>query len=108
MLPTNGYTPTHVGALDHAVDLDEPVDRVLGLLLIPARRFFGSILANAHGLTAWSVVRKEIDVTSGQRQLFSKDKYFFYIANETADEVPVREFITAVNRRCDQENTISV
>jgi hypothetical protein len=30
------------------------------------------------------VVRKEIDVTSGQQLLFSKDKYFFYISNETA------------------------
>jgi len=53
------------------------------------------------------VVRKEIDVTSGQQLLFSKDKYFFYISNETAYEVPPRELISAANHRCNQENTIS-
>lgn len=53
------------------------------------------------------VVRKEIDVTSGQQLLFSKDKYFFYITNETVDDVPPREVIGGANRRCNQENTIS-
>ena len=32
------------------------------------------------------VVRKDIDVTSGQQFLFSEDKYFFYITNESAAE----------------------
>lgn len=53
------------------------------------------------------VVRKEIDVTSGQQLLFSKDKYFFYITNESADDVASREVIDGANRRCNQENTIS-
>ena len=53
------------------------------------------------------VVRKAIDVTSGQQLLFSKDKYFFYITNETADVVPSRELIDGANHRCNQENTIS-
>ena len=53
------------------------------------------------------VVRKEIDVTSGQHLLFDKEKYFFYITNETADDVPAREVVRGGNQRCNQENTIS-
>ena len=53
------------------------------------------------------VVRKEIDVTSGQHLLFDKEKYFFYITNESADEVPAREVVRGSNQRCNQENTIS-
>ncbi len=53
------------------------------------------------------VVRKEIDVTSGQHLLFDTDKYFFYITNEDAAEVPAREVVRGANRRCNQENTIS-
>ncbi len=53
------------------------------------------------------VVRKEIDVTSGQHLLFDTQKYFFYITNETVDEVPAREVIRGANSRCNQENTIS-
>ena len=53
------------------------------------------------------VVRKEIDVNSGQHLLFDKEKYFFYITNESADEVPAREVVRGANKRCNQENTIS-
>ena len=53
------------------------------------------------------VVRKDIDVTSGQQLLFSEERYFFYITNEAAEDVPAREVIRGSNRRCDQENTIS-
>ena len=53
------------------------------------------------------VVRKEIDVTSGQHLLFDTEKYFFYITNELADEVPSREVVRGGNQRCNQENTIS-
>jgi len=53
------------------------------------------------------VVRKEIDVTSGQQFLFSREKYFFYITNESAEEVPAREVVRGGNKRCNQENTIS-
>lgn len=53
------------------------------------------------------VVRKEIDVASGQMFLFDKDKYFFYITNEDQGKVPGREVIRGANRRCNQENTIS-
>ena len=53
------------------------------------------------------VVRKEIDVTSGQHLLFDKEKYFFYISNESADDVPAREVVRGGNQRCNQENTIS-
>lgn len=53
------------------------------------------------------VVRKEIDVTSGQHLLFDTKRYFFYITNESADEVPAREVVRGSNKRCNQENTIS-
>ncbi len=53
------------------------------------------------------VVRKDIDVTSGQELLFSKERYFFYISNESPEDVSAREVIRGSNKRCDQENTIS-
>ncbi len=53
------------------------------------------------------VVRKEIDVSSGQQLLFDKERCFFYITNEPAAEVPARTVIIGANRRCNQENTIS-
>lgn len=53
------------------------------------------------------VVRKEIDVTRGQHLLFDKNKYFFYITNEDANETPAREVVRGSNQRCNQENTIS-
>ena len=53
------------------------------------------------------VVRKEIDVMSGQQLLFDKEKYFFYITNETECDKPARQIILDGNRRCNQENTIS-
>jgi len=53
------------------------------------------------------VVRKDIDVTTGQQLLFSTEKYFFYITNEPADQKTARDVIHDANRRCDQENTIS-
>lgn len=53
------------------------------------------------------VVRKDIEVMRGQQSLFNKEKYFFYITNETKQDVPAREVIRNGNQRCDQENTIS-
>ena len=53
------------------------------------------------------VVRKEIDVTSGQILLFQTDKYFFYITNEDAAEYAGQQVVEAANQRCNQENTIS-
>ena len=53
------------------------------------------------------VVRKEIDVMKGQRLLFDTEKYFFYISNESPDEVTACDVIRGANRRCNQENTIS-
>jgi hypothetical protein len=53
------------------------------------------------------VVRKDIEVMRGQQSLFNKEKYFFYITNETKQDVPAREVIHNGNQRCDQENTIS-
>lgn len=53
------------------------------------------------------VVRKEIDVTSGQMLLFDREEFFFYISNADKDEVPGREVVRGGNGRCNQENTIS-
>jgi hypothetical protein len=53
------------------------------------------------------VVRKEIDVMRGQHLLFDKEKFFFYISNESAAEKPAREIVRDANSRCNQENTIS-
>lgn len=53
------------------------------------------------------VVRKDIDVKKGQHLLFDKEKYFFYISNESAEDVSTRAVILAGNQRCNQENTIS-
>ncbi len=39
------------------------------------------------------VVRKDIDVTNGQHLFFDTKKWFFYITNESADEVSPREVI---------------
>lgn len=52
-------------------------------------------------------VRKDIKVMRGQRHLFDRERYFFYITNESKDEVSSREVIRHGNQRCDQENTIS-
>lgn len=53
------------------------------------------------------VVRKEIDVTSGQHLLFDDQRYFFYITNASRRAKPARQIVAAANQRCNQENTIS-
>lgn len=53
------------------------------------------------------VVRKELDVLSGQQLLLNEDRYFFYITNASRSAAPARKVIAAGNKRCDQENTIS-
>ncbi len=53
------------------------------------------------------VVRKEIDVKSGQQLLFDESRYFFYITNASHRELSARQVISESNGRCDQENTIS-
>jgi hypothetical protein len=53
------------------------------------------------------VVRKDIKVMRGQQHLFDKQKYFFYITNESPAAVLAREVIRHGNKRCNQENTIS-
>jgi hypothetical protein len=53
------------------------------------------------------VVRKDIDVMSGQHLLFDDDRYFFYITNASRRELSARKIVAAANKRCNQENTIS-
>jgi len=53
------------------------------------------------------VLRKEIEVTSGQQKLFDAEPYFFYITNVSKRSKSARQIVFAANDRCDQENTIS-
>lgn len=53
------------------------------------------------------VVRKTIDVEEGQQRLFDEVRYFFYVTNAKASELPARSVIVSANKRCDQENTIA-
>ncbi len=54
-----------------------------------------------------AVVRKEIEVTAGQRKLFDDSPYLFYISNRSKSEASARQIVFSANQRCDQENTIS-
>jgi hypothetical protein len=55
------------------------------------------------------VLRKEVQVTRGQRRLFDKEEppYFFYITNTSKRSQPTRKVVIGANQRCDQENNIS-
>jgi len=48
------------------------------------------------------VVWKELEVYEGQKKLFDKSRYFFYITN--VEEKPAEEIVFAANDRCNQEN----
>jgi hypothetical protein len=50
------------------------------------------------------VVRKNLSVLKGERQLFDDIRYFFYVTND-ADLRP-DEIVALANGRCDQENVI--
>jgi hypothetical protein len=49
------------------------------------------------------IVRKNISVQRGEKELFDKVRYFFYITNRT-DQAP--KIVGLANGRCDQENVI--
>jgi hypothetical protein len=51
------------------------------------------------------VVRKKIAVEKGQRLLFDKIEYFFYITNDWVSEADAIVF--SANDRCDQENLLA-
>ena len=50
------------------------------------------------------VVRKNISVEKGERRLFDKIRYFFYLTNDVTAEAA--EIVFEANRRCNQENLI--
>ena len=52
------------------------------------------------------VLRKEVEVTSGQQKLFDDTPYLFYITNKPRTKSD-RQIVFAANDRCDQENIIS-
>ena len=51
------------------------------------------------------VVRKKISVEKGQKLLFAKIEYFFYITNDWVSETD--EIVFLANDRCDQENLLA-
>jgi Transposase DDE domain group 1 len=51
------------------------------------------------------VVRKKIAVEKGQKLLFDKIEYFFYITNDWVSEAD--EIVFLANDRCDQENLLA-
>jgi hypothetical protein len=51
------------------------------------------------------VVRKKISVEKGQKLLFEKIEYFFYITNDWVSEAD--EIVFSANDRCDQENLLA-
>jgi Transposase DDE domain group 1 len=51
------------------------------------------------------VVRKNLSVEKGERQLFDSIVYFFYITNDWVSEA--NEIVFAANDRCDQENLLA-
>ena len=50
------------------------------------------------------VVRKNLSVQMGQRELFPDVRYFFYLTNDRT--TPADEIVRKANRRCNQENLI--
>jgi hypothetical protein len=50
------------------------------------------------------VVRKNLSVQMGQRELFPDVRYFFYLTNDRS--TPADEIVRKANRRCNQENLI--
>jgi hypothetical protein len=51
------------------------------------------------------VVRKNISVEKGEKLLFDKIEYFFYITNDWVSEAD--EIVFSANDRCDQENVLA-
>ncbi|MGA7409717.1 MAG: IS1380 family transposase [Bryobacteraceae bacterium] len=51
------------------------------------------------------VVKKNISVEKGEKLLFDRIVYFFYITNEWVDEAA--EIVFCANDRCDQENVLA-
>lgn len=51
------------------------------------------------------VVKKNISVEKGEKLLFDRVVYFFYITNEWVDEAA--EIVFCANDRCDQENVLA-
>src|SRR5438270_7480877 len=51
------------------------------------------------------VVRKNISVEKGEKLLFDKVVYFFYITNDWVSDA--NEIVFSANDRCDQENLLA-
>lgn len=52
------------------------------------------------------VLRKRIHVKEGQKRLFDRVDYFFYVCNVPAQELPAPQAVYESNGRCNQENVI--
>ena len=52
------------------------------------------------------ILRKNISVEKGEDCLFDDIRYFFYVTNIPARELPMRKVVQEANARCNQENLI--
>jgi hypothetical protein len=52
------------------------------------------------------ILRKNISVEKGEDCLFDEIRYFFYVTNIPARELPTRKVVQEANARCNQENLI--
>jgi Transposase DDE domain group 1 len=52
------------------------------------------------------IVRKELEVTE-QRRLFEDYEYFFYLSNNTQEELTTNDVVYNSNKRCNQENVLA-
>ena len=52
------------------------------------------------------ILRKNISVDKGEDCLFDEIRYFFYVTNIPARELPTRKVVQEANARCNQENLI--
>ena len=62
--------------------------------------------AKAKGTYRLIILRKNISVEQGEDCLFDEIRYFFYITNIPAFDLPTRKVVQEANARCNQENLI--
>ena len=60
----------------------------------------------AEGVYRMIVLRKTIRVEKGQLRLQDETRYFFYVTNVPAKDLPAADVIFQANARCQQENVI--
>lgn len=60
--------------------------------------------ARARGVYRLVIVRKNLTIERGEKELVDDIRYFMYVTNDW--EIPMEEVVFEANQRCDQENLI--